>query len=156
MCWQSFNSSPVVTTLSQNYSTTFEKLPASTIFCFNTEPPLHSYGKTGSGGTELADYGLDLETYTPERLVSVINRQDGGAPRQHDPSETPDQISDDDLTQDAPKMKMKLLKQPAEQEINVGESAGPELLSALTFPRAISTRNSTMLRIQSSPPPSPQ
>ena len=32
----------------------------------------------------------------------MINRQDGAAPSQHDPNETPDQISEDDLTQDAP------------------------------------------------------
>ena len=32
----------------------------------------------------------------------MINRQDGGAPSQHDPNETPDQISEDDLTQNAP------------------------------------------------------
>ena len=58
--------------------------------------------ETGSGGTELADYESDLENYSPERLVSVINQQGGGAPSHHDPNETTDQISEDKLTQDAP------------------------------------------------------
>ena len=88
-------------THSQNYSAIFEKLPASMISCSNTVPPLTPTQETGSGGTELADYGSDHESYTPECLVSVINQQDGGAPSQHDPNETTDQISDDDLTQDA-------------------------------------------------------
>ena len=35
--------------------------------------------------------------------MSIINRQDAGAPSQHDPNETPDQISEDDLTINAPK-----------------------------------------------------
>ena len=34
--------------------------------------------------------------------MSIINRQDAGAPSQHDPNETPDQISEDDLTINAP------------------------------------------------------
>ena len=72
------------------------------IFRSNTVPPLTPIRETGSGGTELADYKSDLESYTPEHLVSVINRQDGGAPSQHDPNETPDQISEDDLTAYAP------------------------------------------------------
>jgi hypothetical protein len=32
----------------------------------------------------------------------VINQPNGGAPSQHDPNETPNQISEDNLTQDAP------------------------------------------------------
>ena len=67
----------------------------------NTVSPSQLSGKPGLGGTELADYGSDLESYTPERLVSVINQQHGGAPSQHDPNETADHILDDDLTQDA-------------------------------------------------------
>ena len=35
-------------------------------------------------------------------MVSVINQQGGGAPSQHDPNETVHQISEDNLTQDAP------------------------------------------------------
>ena len=69
---------------------------------FQHGTPLTIERETGSGGTELVDYRSDLESYTPEHLVSVINQQDGGAPSQHDPNETADQISDDDLTQDAP------------------------------------------------------
>jgi len=38
----------------------------------------------GSGETELADYESDLESYSPECLVSVINQQGGGAPSHHD------------------------------------------------------------------------
>jgi len=69
---------------------------------FQHGTPLTPTRETGSEGTELADYGSDLESYTPECLVSVINLQLGGAPSQHDPNEIVDQISDDDLTQDAP------------------------------------------------------
>ena len=68
-------------------------------------PPLTPAREIDSGGTELADYGSDLDCYTPECLVSMINRQDGGVPSQHDPNETLDQISEDDLTQDAPQDK---------------------------------------------------
>jgi hypothetical protein len=34
--------------------------------------------------------------------VIIPNQQDPDAPSQHDPNETPDQISEDDLTQNAP------------------------------------------------------
>ena len=64
--------------------------------------PLTTKRETRSGGTELADYESDLESFSPERLVSVINQQGGGAPSQHDPNETADQISEDNLTQDTP------------------------------------------------------
>ena len=73
---------------------------------FQHGTPLTPIWETGSGGTELADYGSDLESYTPEHQVSVIipNRQDdAGAPSQHDSNETPDQISEDDLTINAPR-----------------------------------------------------
>ena len=50
----------------------------------------------------LADYESDLESFSAEHLVSVINQQGGGAPSQHDPNEALDQISEDNLTQDAP------------------------------------------------------
>jgi hypothetical protein len=46
---QNFNSNPTMATHLQNYSITFEKLPASTIFRFNTVPPLHPYGKLDPG-----------------------------------------------------------------------------------------------------------
>ena len=49
----------------------------------------------------LANYESDLESFSPERLVSVINQQGGGAPSHHDPNEALDQISKDNL-QDAP------------------------------------------------------
>ena len=58
--------------------------------------------ETGYGETVLADYESDLESFSPERLVSVINQQGGGTPGHHDPNETMDQISEDNLTQDAP------------------------------------------------------
>ena len=69
---------------------------------FQHSTPLTPAWETGSGGTELADYRSDLESYSLECLVSVINQQHEGAPSQHDPNETADQISDDDLIQDAP------------------------------------------------------
>ena len=50
----------------------------------------------------LADYESDLESFSPECLVSVINQQAGGAPSLHDPNEALDQISEDNLTQEAP------------------------------------------------------
>ena len=50
----------------------------------------------------LADYESDLESFSPERLVSVINQQGGSAPSRHDPNEALDQISEDNLTKDAP------------------------------------------------------
>ena len=55
--------------------------------------PLTTERETGSGETVLADYESDLESFSPERLVSVINQQAGGAPSQHDPNEALDQIS---------------------------------------------------------------
>ena len=51
---------------------------------FQHGTPLTPIWETGSGGSELADYGSDLESYTPEYQVSVIipNRQDdAGAPQ---------------------------------------------------------------------------
>ena len=44
---------------------------------FQHGTPLTPIRETGSGGTELADYRSDLESYTPERLVSMINQQEG-------------------------------------------------------------------------------
>ena len=52
--------------------------------------------------TMLADYESDLECFSPECLVSIINHQEGGAPSQHDPNEALDQISEDNLTRDPP------------------------------------------------------
>jgi hypothetical protein len=40
---------------------------------FQHGTPLTTERETGPGGTELADYESDLESYSPERLVSVIN-----------------------------------------------------------------------------------
>jgi hypothetical protein len=48
--------------------------------------PLETERETGSGETELADYGSDLESYSTERLVSMINQPNRGAPSQHDPN----------------------------------------------------------------------
>jgi hypothetical protein len=47
---------------------------------FQHGTPLTPIRETGSGGTELADYRSDLESYTPERLVSMINQQEGVLP----------------------------------------------------------------------------
>ena len=57
---------------------------------FQHDTPLTTERETGSGGTELADYKSDLESFSPEHLVSVINQQGGGAPSQHDPNEALD------------------------------------------------------------------
>ena len=40
---------------------------------FQHGTPLTIERETGSGGTELADYESDLESFSPERLISVIN-----------------------------------------------------------------------------------
>ena len=68
---------------------------------FQHGSPLETERETGSGGTVLADYESDLESFSPERLVPVIFEQPEGAPSQHDPNEALDQISADNLTQDA-------------------------------------------------------
>ena len=59
---------------------------------------------TGSGGTELDDYGSDLESYTPECYiyVTILNEQAQDALIRHDPNETSDQISKDDPIANAP------------------------------------------------------
>ena len=69
---------------------------------FQHGTPLKNERETGSGETVLADYESDLENFSPERLVLVINQQGVGAPSHHDPNEALDQISEDNLTQDAP------------------------------------------------------
>ena len=68
---------------------------------FQYGTPLITERETGSGGTVLADYESDLESFSHERLVPVII-QPGGAPSHHDPNKALDQISADNLTQDAP------------------------------------------------------
>ena len=47
MRWQKSNSSPAKVILSQNYSTTFEKLPVLMISRSNMELPLQPKGKLG-------------------------------------------------------------------------------------------------------------
>jgi hypothetical protein len=68
---------------------------------FQHGTPLVTERETGSEGTVLANYESDLESFSPERLVPVIIQQLGGAPSHHDPNEALDQISADNLTQDA-------------------------------------------------------
>jgi len=68
---------------------------------FQHGAPLVTERETGSGRTVLADYGSDLESFSHERLVPVII-QHGEAPSHHDPNRDLDQISADNLTQDAP------------------------------------------------------
>ena len=60
---------------------------------FQHGTPIITERETGSGGTVLADYESDLESFSPECLVPVIIQQPGGAPSQHDPNEALDQIS---------------------------------------------------------------
>ena len=67
---------------------------------FQHGTPLVTEKETRSGETVLADYDSDLESFSPERLVPVIIQQPQGS--QHDPNEALDQISADNLTQDAP------------------------------------------------------
>ena len=68
---------------------------------FQHGTPLETERETGSGGTVLANYGSDLESFSREGLVPVIIQR-GEAPSHHDPNEALDQISADNLTQDAP------------------------------------------------------
>jgi hypothetical protein len=65
---------------------------------FQHGTPLATERETGSGETFLADYESDLESFSPEHLVSVINQQGGGAPSHYDPNKALDQISEDNLT----------------------------------------------------------
>ena len=51
--------------------------------------PLETERETGSGGTVLADYESDLESFSHKHLVPVII-QPGGAPSQNDPNEALD------------------------------------------------------------------
>src|SRR6185437_2419044 len=67
---------------------------------FQHGTPLATDRETGSGETVLADYDSDLESFSPERLVPVIIQRPGAS--QHQPNEALDQISADNLTQDAP------------------------------------------------------
>ena len=69
---------------------------------FQHGTPLVIKRETGSGGTVLADYESDLESFSPEYLVPVIIQQPEGASSQHDPNEALDHISENNLTQDAP------------------------------------------------------
>ena len=62
---------------------------------FQHGTPIATERETGSGGTVLPDYEPDLESFSPESMVSVINQQARGAPSQHDPNEALDQISED-------------------------------------------------------------
>ena len=67
---------------------------------FQHGSPLATEKETGSGETILADYDLDLESFSPERLVPVIIQQSEAS--QHDPNKVLDQISVENLIQDAP------------------------------------------------------
>ena len=78
---------------------------------FQHGTPLETERETSSGGTVLADYETDLESFSHEHLVPVII-QPGGAPSHHDPNKALDQISADNLTQDAPVDEDESLIQP--------------------------------------------
>ena len=67
---------------------------------FQHGTPLKTEREIGSGGTILADYESDLESFSHEHLVPVIIHP-GGARSHHDPNEVLDQILADNLTQDA-------------------------------------------------------
>ena len=56
---------------------------------FQHGTPLETEREIGSGGTLLADYELDLESFSHERLVPVMI-QPGDAPSIHDPNEALD------------------------------------------------------------------
>ena len=56
---------------------------------FQHGTPLKTERETGSGGTVLADYESDLESFSQEHLVPVII-QPGGAPSHHDTNEALD------------------------------------------------------------------
>ena len=101
--WQKSNSSPARIVHSQNYSQNLREVVSIDDLPFQHGTPRATERETGSGETVLADYESDLESFSPERLISVINKQGGGAPSHHDPNETLDHISEDNLTQDAPK-----------------------------------------------------
>ena len=123
---------------------------------FQHGTPLTTERETGSGGTELADYESDLESLSPEFLVSVINQQGGGAPSQHDPNITMDQISEDNLTQDTPQDEDEATR-TARRARN--QRKGERRVRAAErdrLPRATSTTNSTTSRIQSSEPQLPR
>ena len=53
---------------------------------FQHGAPLATEWETGSRATEQADYRSDMESYSLEHQVSVINQPNGGAPNQHDPN----------------------------------------------------------------------
>ena len=95
---------------------------------FQHGTPVTPIRDTGSVGTELADYGSDLESHTPKHQISVImhNPPDPDALSQHDPNETPDQISEDDLTANAPQDEDEAKRILAERRTNEGKNAGSE------------------------------
>jgi hypothetical protein len=91
MLWHNSKPSLAVTKYLQNYSITCEKSPALMTYHISMvllSPPVW---ETGSRGTELADYGSDLDSYTPEChiYVTLLNEQDQDVLSRHDPNETP-------------------------------------------------------------------
>ena len=85
-------SSPAVVRDPQNYSLTREKSQALMTYRTSTVLPSLPSGDTGSRGTELVEYGSDLNSYSPEHhiYVTILNEHDQDALSQHDPNETPD------------------------------------------------------------------
>jgi hypothetical protein len=83
--------------------------------------------ETGSGETKLANYGLDLDSYSPEHHIytGTINNRDQDALSKHDPNETLDQISEDDLTVNAPQVEDEA-RRTAQRRMNGGPSAKSE------------------------------
>ena len=80
--------------------------------------------ETGSGETKLANYGSDLDSYSPEHHIytGIINNRDQDALSKHDPNETLDQISEDDLTVNALQVEDEA-KRTAQRRMNGGPSA---------------------------------
>ena len=107
---------------------------------FQHGTPLVTERETGSGETVLADYDLDLESFSTERLVSVIIQQP--EPSHHNPNEALDQISADNLTQDVPPDEDEATR--AARRARNQRSAGFMRPNVLVFHRATSTTNSTM------------
>jgi len=86
-----------------------------------------------------------LESFSPERLVPVIIQQPEAS--QHDPNEALDQISADNLTQDAPPDEDEATRTARKAR---NRHAGFMQLNMLDFLRATSTTNSTTSQTRSS------
>ena len=99
MRWLKSNSRPIKVTLAKLLDN-LRKVASIDDLPFQHSTPLVTERETGFGEKVLADCDSDLESFSPERLVPVIIQQSEAS--QHDQNEALDQISADNLTQDAP------------------------------------------------------